>query len=63
MLLLIRPPPIPAPNTSTPGIIIGFSKFYLRYIDDIFIIWTRTKEEFLQKISNFHPASSFEYKI
>ena len=47
-------------------LILRFSKIYLRYIDDIFIIWNRTKEEFevfLQKISNCHPTIKSEYQI
>ena len=45
-------------------LILRFSKFYLRYIDDIFLIWNRAKEEvFLQKVNNCHPIIKFEYQI
>ena len=47
-------------------LLLRFSKFYLRYIDDIFLIWKRKKEEFevfLQKINNCHLAIKFEYQI
>ena len=40
--------------------------WFLRYIDDIFLMWNGTKEEFeifLQKISNCHPATKFEHQI
>ena len=45
-------------------LILRFSKFYLRYIDDIFLIWNRAKEEvFLQKVNNYHPIIKSEYQI
>ena len=39
---------------------------YLRYIDDIFIIWTGTKhqfEELISDINNCHPTIKFDYEI
>ena len=43
-----------------------FCKLYLRYIDDIFLIWTGTKDQFKEFISNLnnqHPSIKFTYKI
>ena len=41
------------------------SLLYLRYIDDIFLIWTGTKEE-LEKLMNhlnkIHPSIKFDYE-
>ena len=37
----------------------------LRYIDDIFFIWTHVKEEFkkfMEKFNNFTPKLSFTYE-
>ena len=39
---------------------------YLRYIDDIFLVWNGTKEEFanlMTLINNFHETIKFEYEI
>ena len=39
---------------------------YLRYIDDIFIIWNGTKEQlitFVNKLNKKHKTIKFEYKI
>lgn len=47
-------------------VIFRFCKFYLRYIDDIFLIWNGTKEKlevFSQKVNNCHPAIQSEYQI
>ena len=43
-----------------------FCKLYLRYIDDLFLIWTGTKDQFKEFISNLnnqHPSIKFTYKI
>ena len=43
-----------------------FCKLYLRYIDDLFLIWTGTKDQFKGFISNpnnQHPSIKFTYKI
>ena len=40
--------------------------FYLRFIDDIFLIWNGTKtefENFLKKITECHPNIKFEYEM
>ena len=42
------------------------SILYLQYIDDIFMIWTRTKQElliFLEKLNNKHKTIKFEHNI
>ena len=42
------------------------SDFYLRFIDDIFLIWNGTKTEFdnfLKKINECHPSIKFEYEM
>ena len=39
---------------------------YLRYIDDIFMIWTSSKEQFenfIQEINSQHPTTKFDYEI
>ena len=44
----------------------NFSDFYLRFIDDIFLIWNGTKTEFdnfLKKINECHPSIKFEYEM
>ena len=41
-------------------------KLYLRYIDDLFLIWTGTKqqfEDFILNINNQHPSIKFSYQI
>ena len=38
----------------------------MRYIDDIFLIWSETKEEFevfVRKINSCHPTIKFKYQI
>ena len=43
-----------------------FRKFYLRYIDDLFLIWTGTKqqfEDFICNLNNQHPSIKFSYQI
>ena len=47
-------------------LILRFSKFYFRYIDDIFLIWNEEKEKFevfLQKINNCNPKIKLKYPI
>ena len=42
------------------------SNFYLRFIDDIFLVWNGTKTEvdnFLKKIKECHPSIKFEYEM
>ena len=43
-----------------------FSNTYLRYIDDIFLIWNGTKEQFenfIKELNNAHPTIKFDYEI
>ena len=43
-----------------------FSLKYLRFIDDIFFIWTGSKtdlERFLNELNAKHPSIKFEYEI
>ena len=43
-----------------------FSLIYLRFIDDIFFIWTGSKtdlENFLNELNAKHPSIKFEYEI
>ena len=43
-----------------------FSLIYLRFIDDIFFIWTGSKtdlENFLNELNTKHPSIKFEYEI
>ena len=43
-----------------------FSLIYLRFIDDIFFIWTGSKtdlEKFLNELNTKHPSIKFEYEI
>ena len=42
------------------------SILYLRYIDDIFMIWTGTKQElliFLEELNSIHKMIKFEHNI
>ena len=43
----------------------NLSDFYLRFIDDIFLIWNGTKTEFdnFFKKTECHPSIKFEYEI
>ena len=44
-------------------LLTNLSNFYLRFIDDIFLIWNGTKTEFddfLKKINERHPSIKFE---
>ena len=41
-------------------------KLYLRYINDLFLIWTGTKqqfEDFICNLNNQHPSIKFSYQI
>ena len=43
-----------------------FPLIYLRFIDDIFLIWTGSKtnlEKILNELNAKHPSIKFEYKI
>ena len=43
----------------------GKSLTYFRYINNIFLIWTRTKNEldqFFKDLSKKHPSIKFDYK-
>ena len=43
-----------------------FCKLYLRYIDELFLIWTGTKDQFkgfISNLNNQHPYIKFTYKI
>ena len=47
-------------------LLTNLSDFYLRFIDDIFLIWNGTKSEFdnfLKKINECHPSIKFEYEM
>ena len=47
-------------------LLTNVSDFYLRFIDDIFLIWNGTKTEFdnfLKKINECNPSIKFEYEI
>ena len=53
-------------HTSTHTCIQQFCKLYLRYIDDLFLIWTGTKDQFkgfISNLNNQHPSIKFTYKI
>ena len=44
----------------------NLSYFYLRFIDDIFLIWNGSKTEFdnfLKKINEYRPSIKFEYEM
>ena len=44
----------------------GFSLIYLRFIDDIFLIWTGNKKDlvkFLNELNTKHKSIKFEYQI
>ena len=44
----------------------NLSDFYLRFIDDIFLIWNGIKTEFddfFKKINECHPSIKFEYEM
>ena len=47
-------------------LLANLSDFYLRFIDDIFLIWNGTKTEFddfFKKINECHPSIKFEYEM
>ena len=47
-------------------LLTNLSDFYLRFIDDIFLIWNGTKTEFdnfLKKVNECHPSIKFEYEM
>ena len=47
-------------------LLTNLSDFYLRFMDDIFLIWNGTKTEFdnfLKKINECHPSIKFEYEM
>ena len=47
------------------SLIEGKSLTYFRYIDDIFLIWTGTKNEldqFFKDLNKKHPSIKFDYK-
>ena len=47
-------------------LLTNLSDFYLRFIDDIFLIWNGTKTDFdnlLKKINECHPSIKFEYEM
>ena len=47
-------------------LLTNLSNFYLRFIDDIFLIWNVTKTEFddiLKTINKYHPSIKCEYKM
>ena len=46
--------------------VLQFCKLYLRYIDDLFLIWTGTKDQFKEltsDLNNQHPSRKFTCKI
>ena len=48
------------------SLLTNLSDFYLRFIDDIFLIWNVTKTEFddfVKKINECHPSIKFEYEM
>ena len=47
------------------SLLTNLSDFYLRFIDDIFLIWNGTKTEFdnfLKQFNERHPRIKFEYE-
>ena len=47
-------------------LLINLNDFYLRFIDDIFLIWNGTKAEFdnfLKKIKGCHPSIKSKYDM
>ena len=47
-------------------LILRFCNFFVRYIDDIFLIWSGTQEKFeafVDKVNNFDLTIKFEYQI
>ena len=47
-------------------LLTNLSDFFLRFIDDIFLIWNGTNTEFdnfLKKINECHPSMKFEYEM
>ena len=47
-------------------LLTNLSDFYLRFVDNIFLIWNGTKTEFddfFKKINEYHPSIKFEYEI
>ena len=47
-------------------LLTNLSDFYLRFMDDIFLIWNGTKTEFdnfLKKVNECHPSIKFEYEM
>ena len=47
-------------------LLTNLGDFYLRFIDDIFLIWNGTKTEFdnfLKKINECHPSIKTEYEM
>ena len=46
--------------------ITNIHKLYLRYIDDIFIVWTGTRQQFIDfigKVNEKYPSIKFKYQI
>ena len=53
-------------NENIYPFINAFSDLYLRYIDDIFMTWTGSYEDFMlcvQNLNNSHPSFKFDYEI
>ena len=47
-------------------ILKNLSDFYMRFIDDIFLIWYETKtdfDNFLKIVNECHPSIKFEYEM